>query len=545
MKYLPLEEYYGSVGLPIFGAVIYFFSNIEIILIPKFFVFYTIPISALVFYNLLMRIFKNQNLAFFGVFILEFSGLGFSYMMYQFWPAHLAIIQSLTIFLLLYIRLQKFIGIEKPMKNIIYSKILLYYALILAVFISAILTHVLTSLIFLLSFIWIYLIYFLKDRRRGFDFIILTSLLGIFFLFYAFGLSSEHFFFLDNFFVSEFSYIPLFAMIGIVLGGFIIVWKLKQDINFIKHRFKLVIIGKKYHYYKLIEDKLIIPIILSLVISITIVYLIGNLLIFNLPITTIFTAAEILLFVAFAIWGIILFQKKPRGKIFFIWAIFFLFFFPSVFIFDILTSNSKYWGRVFFMLPPLIVIGFISYIYKILKTNSIKKSRYKGLIIIFIIFSLITTYTHEFFTVQYVSLTRRQVGGAIWYSEHTEDKNVIITEFGFNYMFMYYDYPYDKGDTDLRGRNIHYFKDSREKDYFQIEEHNNSHDENELQELKEDKETDVVLTPDDQYYLNQEWTTYGYLDEEQKEEYYELKYLNRIYSAKSESGKENPYYWVI
>ncbi len=57
MRYLPLEEYYGSVGLPIFGAVIHFFSGVDIILIPKWFVFYTILVSALVFYNIMMKIF--------------------------------------------------------------------------------------------------------------------------------------------------------------------------------------------------------------------------------------------------------------------------------------------------------------------------------------------------------------------------------------------------------------------------------------------------------------------------------------------------------
>ena len=112
-------------------------------------------------------------------------------------------------------------------------------------------------------------------------------------------------------------------------------------------------------------------------------------------------------------------------------------------------------------------------------------------------------------------------------------------------MFMYYDYPYSQGDTDLRGRHIHKFIDARDDDLFQPEEHTDKVDGDELQEIKEEEETDVVLTPDDQYYKNDEWDTYGYLDEEDKEEYYEAEYLNRIYSAKSESGEENSYYWVV
>jgi len=193
-------------------------------------------------------------------------------------------------------------------------------------------------------------------------------------------------------------------------------------------------------------------------------------------------------------------------------------------------------------MPPLIVIGFIAYIYKLLKTNYMKKPLYKNFLLFLIFFSLITTYTHEFFTVQYVSLTRRQVGGAIWYSEHTEDRNVIVTEFGLNYMFMYYDYPYNQGDRTLRGRHIHHFVEARDDDLFKIEEDDNDE---KLQELKEDEGTDVVITPDDQYYLNNGWETYGYLSEEDKQDYYEAHYLNKIYSAKTESGEENSYYWVI
>ena len=176
MNHLPLKEYYGSVGLPIFGAVIHFFSGVDFLLIPKFFIFYTIPLSALIFYNILMRIFKNQNLAFFGVFILEFSGLGFAYMMYQYWPAHVVLIQTLTIFFLLYVRLQKFMKIERPTKKEVFSGMIFFYSLISIIFITAILTHVLTSIIMLLCFIWILLIYFVKDYRRGFDFLLLCCL---------------------------------------------------------------------------------------------------------------------------------------------------------------------------------------------------------------------------------------------------------------------------------------------------------------------------------------------------------------------------------
>ncbi|MBA7693461.1 hypothetical protein ES703_102043 [subsurface metagenome] len=321
MKYLPLEEYYGSIGLPIFGAVIHFFSGVDIILIPKWFVFYTILVSALVFYNILMKIFNNQALAIFGVFIIEFAGLGFAYMMYQFWPSHLVIIQSLTIFFLLYDRLQNFLKERRPTKEEVLSKIWFYYIIISVIFITSILTHALTSIIFLLSFMWIFFIYFLKDYRRGFDFILLSLLGGIYLTFLVYGLSSEHFFFLDNSDIFSFSFLLIFAFIGTSMIGIFIIWKLKNTLLFTKGRFKLVIMGKKYSYYKTIEDKIIIPLALIIVGALTLFFTIGNFLWFNLPITIIFAGIELMLFVAFGIWGILIFQKKPRGKLFFLYAL--------------------------------------------------------------------------------------------------------------------------------------------------------------------------------------------------------------------------------
>ena len=173
-----------------------------------------------------------------------------------------------------------------------------------------------------------------------------------------------------------------------------------------------------------------------------------------------------------------------------------------------------------------------------------RDKRTKFFIIFLIGFSLCTTYFHEFEIVPYVSLTKRQVGGAQWYSEHTSDKNVVITEFGLQYMFWYYDYPYNEKDENIEGQDTHYYLDTRKNDLFQPDEHVDD-GENKLQELKEEEETDVVITLDDQYYYNKDMDTYQYVDKEEQEEYYELEYLNRIYNAKSRDGTENPYYWVI
>ena len=111
-------------------------------------------------------------------------------------------------------------------------------------------------------------------------------------------------------------------------------------------------------------------------------------------------------------------------------------------------------------------------------------------------------------------------------------------------MFMYYDYPYNEKDENIDGQDTNYYEDTRKNDLFQPDEQVND-GENELQELKEEKGTDVVITLDDQYYYNKDMDTFQYIDKEDQEKYYDLEYLNRIYNAKSRDGTENPIYWVI
>jgi hypothetical protein len=46
-------------------------------------------------------------------------------------------------------------------------------------------------------------------------------------------------------------------------------------------------------------------------------------------------------------------------------------------------------------------------------------------------------------------------------------------------------------------------------------------------------------------FIAKKFTFYDALTDEEIESYYNLPYLNRIFSVKSEDGKDTPYYWVI
>ena len=541
-NFLPLDNYEGGMGLYIIEAVIVFFSSVNHILIPRFFLFYTFFLSSLLFYNISKRIFKSQNLALYSVFILEFSSLGFSIMMIQYWPSGLTLIMCLTMFLILYIRLQNLIQIERPEKNTIFKNISFTYTLVVLIFISAFLTHVITAAIFLISFIWLYSIYFLKDHRRGIDIFLFIGLFGFLLTLNFFGIGTGY---IGQIIPVRFSWYLLLAVgiIGIIAGVYIF-WKIQKTIVFTKGKFKSTIIGKTDPIYKKIEDKIIIPLIFSFMVLITIVILIINLFLFKFATINIINISEIILFSIFALWGLIIFQKKPKGKVLFIWGAFFVIVLGASLILNIFLIKITIWERVLYLIPPIIVIGFISYIYKLIKLNSIRLIRIKLVILLIITFSLFTTYFNESVSIEIFNTKHREVSSLQWYSTYTSNKNIVLTEFGWGYIIDYYDYPFeDRDELLIYNESIYIFPS--EVDLFSPKNHINESGVNLLKYYKEKYDTDVYIVFENDYVIDRGFELFGRLTPEETESYYNLNYLNKICSSKTESGIEVPIYWVI
>ncbi|MFX1463065.1 MAG: hypothetical protein ACFFBF_08425 [Promethearchaeota archaeon] len=542
IKILPLEGYHGTMGLNIFGAVINFFSGANHTLIPRYFVFYTFFVSGLIFYNICMRVFKNQNLALFGVFLLEFSSLGFSTMMIQYWPSGSALIKCLTIFFLFYVRIQDFTKFERPTKKLIFSNMFFDYALITVIFISSVLTHDVTTLFFLISFLWLFLIYFLRDYKRGFDFILLCGLLLLFIIFSIFGIGEGHYWFFISLDI-PWSFLILGALGGGLIG-FIIIWKIQKSINFTKGKFNKVIKGETDIFYKKVEDKIIIPFISSILIIVLIILLIINFAWINLELINIFYVIEIIMISSFAIWGLLLFQKKRRGKALFIWGLGLLLFLGIGFIFNILALSNMIWQRILYLIPPILVIGFIAYIYKLIKLNSIRTFQKKYAILFILIFSLLTTYFYESKAFDIFIMKGRDVSAIQWYSNRTSHKNVIITEVGWSHAFKYYGYPFDnKTEALLYDHNFYFLK--YQIDLFPPNNHLNESGINILKEIKKEYNTDVYIIFADDYIINRGFELFGQLTDEELEQYYNLTYINKICSAKSINKKETPLFWII
>lgn len=542
INYLPLSDYFGTFGFHIFGALIHFFSGINIILIPRFFMFYTFLISTLIVYNLFMRIFRNKNLAIFGIYVLVFSSLGFLNMMYQFWPSSLALIQGITLFFLLYIRLQSFIQEKEPSKKQIFSSMFFSYFLFIIIFISCLLVHSLIAMIILTSFIWVYLIYFIKSYRRGYDIILLCGCLSIFFVFYFLNISTGHFIIFTRLNTVSWYYI-LFGIILIGILEGLILLHYRKSLIFTKGRFSLIIKGQKHKRLKKIEEKILFPLIFSFIIITMFAFTIANLLIFKFSFLTILTGFEILLISSFAIWGLNIFQYKPRGKPLLLWGFALGILLMASLLFDFLTASYTFFSRIFYLSSILIAIGFVSYIYKLIKTNEIQKRKMTFFIIFVTTFSLLATYFEVSSSVEFYSLKRQEVSTVQWYSNYTSNQNVMIGEFGWGPIFIYYDYPFEENNATRPLTSVIFFHTATN-NYLNPKLHIQNGT-NVLAELKMDSGKDVFLIVTDYYLVLSSLELFGQLTSEEIEMYYSLNYLNKIHSSKTESGQEIPLYWVI
>ena len=180
------------------------------------------------------------------------SSLGFIHLLTQFWPSSLVFIQCLIIFFLLYVRLQIFTKETIPKREVILSNMSFTYIFSIIIFITSFLTHSLLTMILIFSYVWIYLIYFVRNYRRGFDFVLLITFLSIFIIFYFFNISIGH--------LRAFNPFTLLFWYQILLGALVFIFfetvfllHYRKSMDFTKGRFKLISFGIKHKIYKKIE----------------------------------------------------------------------------------------------------------------------------------------------------------------------------------------------------------------------------------------------------------------------------------------------------
>ncbi|MHA1472604.1 MAG: hypothetical protein ACTSQW_05860, partial [Promethearchaeota archaeon] len=444
---LPLNEYFGAMGFHIFGAVLHLFSGIDLLLIPNSFILFTIPLTSLIVYNIMRRVFSNKNIAIFGIFILLITTLGFINLTFQYWPSSIVFIQGLTIFFLLYVRLRNFIKVERPTWKNILSSLPFNYLYISIVFIGLYLSHSLIALVFLISFTWIYLIYLTRDFKRGFDFILWVILFVLFLILFISNISTGHLIVFYSIFTLPWIFL-LFGAISIAVIGGILIFYLRSQIKFEDGRFNLILMGKKFKIYTIIE-KYFIPLVFVLTLILSIGFFIANLLWLHLNLITLFVGFEVIIVVIFAIWGLVIFQNKATGKPLFLWLLSFVFIILAGLLSDMLRGSLSFISRLFYLASPIIAIGFLSYLYKLIKTGKIRKLQIKLFFLIFVSFSSTVSYMELFSSIDFFSINNNELSAVQWYLHNTDERNLLVLEFGWNPVFLYYDYPYEEKNSSL------------------------------------------------------------------------------------------------
>ena len=539
---LPVNEYFGAMGFHIIGAVFHLFSGIDLLLIPNSFVLFTIPLTSLIVYNIIMRVFSNKSIAILGIFILLITTLGFINLTFQYWPSSIVFIQGLTIFFLLYVRLRNFIKIKRPSWKEILSDLPFTYLYISIVFIALYLSHSLIALLFLISFAWIYLIYLVRDFKRGFDFMLCVILLVVFLILFVSNISTGHLRVFNSVFTLPWVFL-LFGAISITIIGGILIAFLRAQITFEKGRFNLILMGKKFKVYTTIE-KYFIPLVFVVTLIFTVGFFIANLLWLNLNLITIFVGFEVIIIVIFAIWGLVIFQNKAKGKPLFLWLLSFVIIILIGLLSDVLRGSLSFISRLFYLASPIIAIGFLSYVYKLIKTGKIKKLQIKLFFLFFVSFSATASYLELFSSLDFFSINNNELTAVQWYLQNSDDRNLLVLEFGWNPVFLYYDYPYEEKNSSLPMTTTQDFITFNN---ILIVPDNHFYDNgtNVLKELKEHRNMEVFILLTKNYLTTSQMEFFGELTEEQYESYYSLNYLNRIFSVKKENGESLPYYWVI
>jgi hypothetical protein len=281
----------------------------------------------------------------------------------------------------------------------------------------------------------------------------------IFILIFNFGIGSRHFWFLS--YLSEIAFPIILLSFSLVVGiSGLLIWQIYKSIDFNDESFYKTLKGKINKKINKVEEKYFIPILIGSLLVFTSLFILGNIFIFTVNITFIFSIMQTILIITICIWGIVIFQKKALGKPIMIWLIGFFIVLIGVLIFDLFISGERYFERILYMMAPTITVGFISYVYKLTKTGKIQKFPTKAFILSFVIFALLSSLFQAHVATNDVSLKKKEVVSIQWYSDFNSKRAVIITEFGLNNIFIYYDYPYN-GSEVIRSDKTHYYVDYR------------------------------------------------------------------------------------
>jgi hypothetical protein len=168
----------------------------------------------------------------------------------------------------------------------------------------------------------------------------------------------------------------------------------------------------------------------------------------------------------------------------------------------------------------------------------------KVFLIMLICYSPTASYLELFSSMDFFSVNDNELSAVNWYLSNSNNKNLLILEFGWNPVFGYYDYPYEQKNSSLPLTKTQYYL-TFNNTLINPDNHIDENGTNILKNLKVRYNTDVFILLTKNYLTTSDLEFYGELTKAQYELYFSLDYLNKIFSVKSENGDSLPYYWVI
>ena len=528
---IPFDKYRGNNGLHLMGALIHLFSGYPTIQIARYFPIISFLNSGLIGFVVFRKIFKNDQIGILGSLLTIVGPYRYDFAQNQYFPTGL----TLSIFLFMMFFYIERIEIDKwsIRENVFYFFLMgtSYFAIVFLSDISAI--------IFLFLFIFVSFLFLIKNRKIFVDFGFFIILLLLYGLYNIFGYESVIF---ESILVGLELPIYIFLILGIfgILFIFIInkfsvdpmdtfnSWLKKDpDSSFLKR------VMKKYLKYILITFVLIFPFIISILFSLFFDISYGF--IYMLTYMVIPLMLVIVSFII-SIAGLIIFRKRQKtGPLIYFWAIYSFLILLSYSIYDLLFLKYWLWIRLLMYSGIGLICAQMAYLFYIYKDKFVSPRTFKRIYILILGCAILN---NLFVNVNITQFKQKyEVEFAQWYGIHSTNQSSFLTGYRWTFILDYY-----SGTDQMIYHNHSYLLFPSN----QI----NSNNSNLLWQFRQEvKKNNLYLLLDDHQIVEGIFgdvigINFGKINTTILEEYYNLPYLDRIFTSRNAFNQSVQVYWL-
>ncbi len=528
---IPFESYRGLNGLHLMGAVIHFFSGYPTIEIVRYFPIINYIISGLIGLIVFKKIFKNNQIGILSSLLLLVAPYHYDEAQSQYSPTALC----LSIFLfMMFFYIERIKNFKFEIKQSVISYIFIGIGFFALIFISDI-----SAILFLGLFIFISFFFTILDKKKFIDLGFFTFLFLIYVVYNIIGFQTI---IVESFLVDLSLPIYLFPILGVIGISLIILiskyssepkGKFKSWLNVEPNASILKKVSLIYLKPILIILIIILPIIISILITISFTISYDFVYIFTyivIPITVI-VASMIL-----SVFGVIIYRKKHLdGTLIYLWTYYSVLILAVYFIYDLLFIKYMLWIRMITYSSIGLICAEMAYLFYLYQDKFFKPKTYKKFyLIVFnltLISSLLATSNVTQFKKSY------EISSAQWFGRHLSKESSFLTGFRWNYILDYY-----SGEN----QSI-YFNEAFL--LFPSNQINETGFNNLRQFQQELNEIDLFLLLDDKQIMEGIFgdvigINLGKLNSTILKEYYNLPYLNRIFTSKNAMNQSVQVYWV-